>query len=132
MKNLKENLLPTFNQYTLPNGMRIIHEPSASIAGNEDDRSTLPLVNIVDRNSRGGFKKLSGFHHGKRFLSFRFHPDGQALRVSSLTIRERTCFVNKFPKYPLFFTEQSCFPIFICKKRTPPILSSDAVQKPVQ
>ena len=30
MKNLKENLLPTFNQYTLPNGMRIIHEPSAS------------------------------------------------------------------------------------------------------
>ena len=30
MKNLKENLLPTFNQYTLPNGMRIIHESSAS------------------------------------------------------------------------------------------------------
>ena len=30
MKNLKENLLPTFNQYILPNGMRIIHEPSAS------------------------------------------------------------------------------------------------------
>ena len=33
MKNLKENLLPTFNQYTLPNGMRIIHEPSASKRG---------------------------------------------------------------------------------------------------
>ena len=29
-EEVKENLLPTFNQYILPNGMRIIHEPSAS------------------------------------------------------------------------------------------------------
>ncbi len=30
MKNLKENLPSTFNQYILSNGLRIIHEPSAS------------------------------------------------------------------------------------------------------
>ena len=30
MKKLKENLPSAFNRYILPNGLRIIHEPSAS------------------------------------------------------------------------------------------------------
>ena len=72
MKNLKENLLPTFNQYTLPNGMRIIHEPSASKvaycgfavdAGTRDElENEQGMAHFVEHLIFKGTKKRKAWH----------------------------------------------------------------------
>lgn len=69
MKNLKENLLPTFNQYILPNGMRIIHEPSAS--------KVAYCGFAVDAGTRDELENEQGMAHFVEHLIFKVPPSAR-------------------------------------------------------
>ena len=102
MKNLKENLLPTFNQYTLPNGMRIIHEPSASKvaycgfavdAGTRDElENEQGMAHFVEHLIFKGTAKRKAWHIlnrmenvGGDLNAFTGFPDA-ALKLCQLTV----------------------------------------------
>ena len=74
MKNLTEEIQPRHNQHTLPNGLRIIHEPSLS--------KVAYCGFAVDAGTRDELENEQGMAHFVEHLIFKRHQEAQGVAYS--------------------------------------------------